>query len=401
MSLAYLINCYPQFSQSFIRREILALEAAGTPVQRFSIRSGAHNIVDPADKQELAKTRIVLDQGAAGLVVALLFTGLTNPLGLWRGLKLALKTGQRSDRGLIYNLIYLVEACVLLRWFRQSGVRHVHAHFGTNSTDVVMLCHAMGGPTFSFTVHGPEEFDRVIGISLAEKIKRSAFVVAISHFGKSQLSRWCEFADWDKLKIVHCGVDDAYLERTPQPVPSAPNLVCVGRLSEQKGQMALLEAAHRLAQLGVPFQLTLVGDGPLRSPLEAKIKAYQLQDQVKITGVATASQVQEYLNNARAFVLPSFGEGLPVAIMEALAMGRPVVTTYIAGIPELVQPGVNGWLVPAGSVEDLTDALKEAIALSPAELDQMGLSGVAAVRAQHCIHTEAAKLAALFAQHAP
>jgi glycosyltransferase involved in cell wall biosynthesis len=398
MSLAYLVNQHPKCSQSFIRREILAVEAQGIPVKRFSVRSGEDLIVDPADQAELEKTRVILDVGILGLAAAFGRTALQHPLRLLKALKFTYQVGAKADRGLAVHFIYLAEACVLKGWLQREGVRHLHAHFGTNSTMVAMLCRVLGGPTYSFTVHGPEEFDRVAGIGLKQKIKHAAFVVGISSFGRSQLYRWCDHSEWPKIQIVHCGVDDAYLTQPIDPIPAAPNLVCVGRLCEQKGQLLLVEAIRRLVAAGTPCHLTLVGDGELREPIEALIHQHQLQHHIKITGYATGDAVQKHILNSRAFVLPSFGEGLPVAIMEALALGRPVVTTYIAGIPELVKPGVNGWLVPAGAVDDLVVALRQVLNASVEQLEQMGQNGAEAVAREHNIHTEVKKLRALFQQ---
>lgn len=396
MSLAYLVNQHPKCSQSFIRREILAIEAQGLAIQRFSVRSGEDLIVDPADQAELEKTRVILGVGALGLANAVGKTFLRTPLTFLKALKFTYRVGAKADRGLLVHFIYLAEACVLKGWLKRDGIRHVHVHFGTNSTMVAMLCRVLGGPTYSFTVHGPEEFDRVTGIGLKEKIKHAAFVVGISSFGRSQLYRWSDYHEWPKLHIVHCGVDDAYLSQPIGTIPAAPNLVCVGRLCEQKGQLLLVEAVRRLVQAGTPCHLTLVGDGELRGPIEELIQRHQLQQHIKITGYATGDEVQKYILNSRAFVLPSFGEGLPVAIMEALALGRPVVTTYIAGIPELVKPGENGWLVPAGSAAALVNALRQVLGASVEQLERMGQSGAEAVVQQHNIHTEARKLKQLF-----
>ncbi|MBE9029767.1 glycosyltransferase [filamentous cyanobacterium LEGE 11480] len=396
MSLAYLVNQHPKCSQSFIRREILAVEAQGIPVKRFSVRSGEDLIVDPADQAELEKTRVILGVGALGLAQAVLKTLIRNPIKFLKALRFTYQVGAKSDRGLPVHFIYLAEACVLKGWLQREGVRHIHVHFGTNSTMVAMLCRALGGPTYSFTVHGPEEFDRVTGIGLKAKIKHAAFVVGISSFGRSQLYRWCNHSEWDKLHIVHCGVDDAYLTQPVGTIPEAPNLVCVGRLCEQKGQLLLVEAIRRLVAEGVPCHLTLVGDGEHRGPIETLIQQHQLQNHIKITGYATGDQVQKYILNSRAFVLPSFGEGLPVAIMEALALGRPVVTSYIAGIPELIKPGQNGWLVPAGDVDTLVGALRQVLSTGIDQLEQMGQRGAEAVAQEHNVHTEAQKLKRLF-----
>jgi colanic acid/amylovoran biosynthesis glycosyltransferase len=398
MTLAYLVNQHPKCSQSFIRREILALEALGFDIQRFSIRSGESLIVDPADQIELEKTRVVLSVGALGLVKAFTKIIIKHPIRFFQALKFMYQVGVRSDRGLPVHFIYLAEACVLKDWFYQADIQHVHVHFGTNSTMVAMLCRELGGPSYSFTVHGPEEFDRVSGLALKEKIQRAVFVVGISSFGRSQLYRWCEHDAWDKVQIVHCGVDGQYLHRPIMPIPAAPNLVCVGRLCEQKGQLLLVEAVRRLVAEGVDCRLTLVGDGEMRGAIEQLIQQHHLANHIVLTGNATGDEVQKHILNARAFVLPSFGEGLPVAIMEALALGRPVVSTYIAGIPELVKPGENGWLVPAGAIDDLVAALRQVLSASVEQLEAMGQAGAEAVAREHDITIEAQKLAKLFSR---
>jgi glycosyltransferase involved in cell wall biosynthesis len=348
------------------------------------------------DKRELEKTQVVLGIGKIGLLFALLRVAITRPARFLSAFWLMLQVGWHSERGVLRHFAYLAEACVLLRWFSDFGIAHVHAHFGTNSTTVAMLCRALGGPPYSFTVHGPEEFDKAEAIALTEKIKRSAFVVGVSSFGKSQLYRWCEHEQWSKIQVVHCGVDELFLTQAHIPVPDEPRLVCVGRLSEQKGHLLLLEAASRLAAEGLPFKLVFVGDGPLRPQIETLIARHGLQDHIEITGWASNNQVQQHILASRAMVLPSFAEGLPVVVMEALALGRPVISTYVAGIPELVEPGTCGWLVPPGSVESLTGAMRAALQWPVEKLEQMGRVGAERVAQQHDAAIEASKLAALF-----
>ncbi|PSN11952.1 colanic acid biosynthesis glycosyltransferase WcaL [filamentous cyanobacterium CCT1] len=399
-NVAYLVNQYPKVSHSFIRREITALEAQGLAIARFSIRSCADELVDPDDIQELEKTQIVLDRPRSELLLTIARVVLQRPMAFVAALGLAFQCGLKDESGPLYHLAYLAEACVLLAWFKAANIDHVHAHFGTNSTTVAMLCHALGGPPYSFTVHGPEEFDKVRAISLAEKIRRAAFVVAISSFGKSQLYRWTALADWPKIHVVHCGLDQNFLARTFTPIPEQRHLVCVGRLSGQKGHLLLLEAVKQLVDAGYRFTVTLVGDGEMRSQVEALIASYSLQDCVSITGWASSQVVKDQLLKAQAMVLPSFAEGLPVVIMEALALGRPVITTAIAGIPELVETGVNGWLVVPGSVESLVEAMRAALDTPSAELEAMGKAGMTKVAQQHNIELEAAHLAQLFVEKA-
>ncbi|MBW4693011.1 MAG: glycosyltransferase [Lyngbya sp. HA4199-MV5] len=395
-TIAYLINQYPKVSHSFIRREIAALEAHGLQIRRFAIRACHAELVDPADQDEVSRTQTVLGNGALGLLVGLFRVVSKQPVRFLQTLRLALKLSQGAERSVLHHLAYFAEACVLLDWFAQAEVAHVHAHFGTNSTTVALLCNALGGPPYSFTVHGPEEFDKVKAISLPEKVARAAFVIAVSNFGRSQLYRWCPLLDWSKIHIVHCGVDSEFLTSALVPVPIEPHLVCVGRLCPEKGQLLLLDAASRLVEQDLPFKLTFVGDGPLRNELEALINRLKLQNHVEITGWAGGDRVRQTILAARCLVLPSFAEGLPVVIMEALALGRPVISTYVAGIPELVESEVCGWLVPPGSVEDLVVAMRKALQAPVEKLEQMGHIGAERVASNHNSSIESSKLAALF-----
>ena len=396
MRIAYFINQYPKVSHSFIRREILALERNGFEVQRIALRGWDDGLVDEEDLRERERTRYVLQDGLKGLVVPVLQALLNRPSRFFAALVLALRMGRRADRAWPYHLVYLAEACRLLPWLRGFGASHVHAHFGTNSAEVVMLAQALGGPAYSFTVHGPEEFDKPQFIHLGEKVRRAAFVVAISSYGRSQLFRWVDHAHWPKVQVVHCGLERAFHDVPPVAMPAAPRLVCVGRLCEQKGQLLLMQAANLLAEQGQAFEIVLAGDGEMRAEIEALIERYGLQGRVRITGWISSEQVRAEILAARALVLPSFAEGLPVVIMEAMALRRPVLTTYVAGIPELVRQGENGWLFPAGAVEELTAALADCLAQPPEVLQRMGEAAYSRVLERHAIDTEAAKLAELF-----
>lgn len=396
MSIAYLINQYPKVSHSFIRREIQALEALGLTIHRFAIRSCEAELVDPLDVEELQKTKIVLDQGLVPLIFALVRWGFKRPRRTWQALKLAVQIGLKSEAGLFKHIAYLCEACSLLDDFQTRQVTHVHSHFGTNSTTVAMLCHQLGGPSYSFTVHGPEEFDKPQAIALPEKIKRAAYVFAISSFTRSQLFRWCDHIHWDKINVIRCGLDGRFLQSQPLPVPESPQLVCVGRLCEQKGTLLLVTAAKLLKDQGYQFKLVLVGDGEMRPEVEQLIDQFGLQSMITITGWASSDTVLQHIQAARTLVLPSFAEGLPVVLMEALSLHRPVISTYVAGIPELVVPGNSGWLVPAGSIEPLVDAMAEALTAAPATLQILGQQGAERVKANHDSATIARQILPLF-----
>jgi len=398
LRVAYFVNQYPKVSHTFIRREIAALERLGVVVERFALRGWDAEVVDPEDVAEIGRTRFLLQGRPIRLVLEAVLSFLRRPSLGFKALRLALAMSRHADRPWPLHLIYLLEAHRLVAWLRSSKVVHVHAHFGTNSAEVVMLANALGGPSFSFTTHGPEEFDKPQFLGLAHKTARAAFVVAISSFGRSQLWRWMPAEDWHKVKVIHCGLEAQFFASAAElSVEPAQRLVCVGRLCEQKGQLLLVQAAAVLAAAGVDFELVLAGDGEMRVELERAIKVAGLQQRVRITGWIGSEQVRQELMASRALVLPSFAEGLPVVIMEAMAIGRPVISTYIAGIPELVRPGVDGWLVPAGDPEALANAMLDCLSATPERLAEMGRSAHARVVERHHIDTEAVKLKSQFA----
>ena len=395
MRIAYLINQYPKVSHSFIRREILALERQGFDITRISIRGWDEDLVDEADVAERRKTRYVLQSGWLAIGLAVLINAISRPILFAHALSLAVRMGWRAERPLPYHLVYLAEACLISRWLVDTGVSQVHAHFGTNSAEVAMLVQTLGGPPFSFTAHGPEEFDKAALIGLGEKIRRATFVVAVSSFGRSQLFRHVEHCQWEKIHVVHCGLEPAFFEGDPS-YPSTRNLICVGRFTEQKGQLFLIDAARHLDAAGVDFTLTLVSDGELRGEIEALIERYGLGSRIEITGWISSEEVRQRLLDARALVLPSFAEGLPVVIMEAMALRRPVISTFVAGIPELVHDQIHGWLVPAGDVDALVRAMRQCLESQASRLQAMG--DAARVRAfqLHNVETEGTKLVHLF-----
>lgn len=405
--IAYFVNCYPAVSHSFIRREIHALEKSGFEVERIALRGWEGELVDEVDFHERAITRYVLQQSPWQLASAVFRCLIASPTSFMASLWLALRMGWRGARPLPYHLGYFVEACSLQLWLDERQVRHVHAHFGTNSTEIVMLANALGGVPYSFTVHGPEEFDSPGPLGLGEKIRRSAFVVAITSYARAQLSRWVEHEHWSKIKVVHCGLEAEFFETASAEsgssddrnvaYPTEPTFVCIGRLNEQKGQLLLLEAARVLKERGKVFELTLVGGGELRDELNATIGRYGLEDQVYLTGAISTARMRAEILRARALVLPSFAEGLPMVIMEAMAMRRPVLTTYVAGIPELVRPGENGWLIPAGSVTALVEAMEEVLDARPEDLQRMGEKAWARARERHLVDNQARELGQLIA----
>jgi glycosyltransferase involved in cell wall biosynthesis len=395
MTIAYLVSHYPKVSHTFIRREILALEQLGLPIIRLAVRGWADDAPDPQDQAEMVKTRYLLQKGMPALVWASALALISSPSRWFSAFLLALRMSRRADRPWPVHLIYLAEACLALRWLREAEATHLHAHFGTNAAEVAMLVNKLGGPPYSFTVHGSEEFDKPEFLHLREKLKRASFVIAVTSYCRSQLYRWMEPPQWSKVKLVRCGLERAFYETTVAP-PAGHRLVCVGRLSDPKGHLLLIEAAGLVAARGIDFELVMAGDGEQRPLIEARVAELGLKKNVRITGWITSAQVRDEIIGARALVLASFAEGLPIVLIEAMALKRPVVTTWITGIPELVRHGEHGWLFAPGDVQACADAMSACLTCPLEVLTRMGESAKIAALELHDIEKEAGKLAALF-----
>jgi colanic acid/amylovoran biosynthesis glycosyltransferase len=395
--IAYLTTEYPHVSHTFIRREITGLEALGYDVARVALRCGS--VVDPLDREERDKTLHLLEQPKLALLGQVLE-------GIWlagprlvAAAVMAWRLSRRSDRGLLRHAAYLFEALALRAYCKRRRLVHVHVHFGTNPAAVAMLTRLLGGPSFSITFHGPDEFDAPIALSLGTKIRQALFVVANSFFCASQLRRWVDHTHWEKIHVVRCAIGDEWFDGAEQ-VPDAPAfLLTVGRLSHQKGHLFLLEAYAEAVAAGLRSSLVIIGDGELRAAVEARIQALNLDGRVEVTGWLDAGAIRQRLARSRVFVLASFAEGLPVVLMEAMASGRPIVTTPLAGIPELVRDGEHGWLVATGDRASLAAALLRAGEAPVDRLRAMGAAGQQAVRRNHSLRDEAVKLRALLEKY--
>ena len=400
-TVAYLVNLYPKISHSFIRREIRALESQGVAVRRYAIRRTSEPLVDEDDREELAKTTVLLALDPSELLQGFLRVARRQPVRLLHTLRLAARTGAGSDRGLARHLIYVVEACSLLDHLQRDPVDHLHAHFGTNATAVAMYCEALGGPGYSFTAHGTESFEQPQRVRLGLKARRARFVVAVCEYGRRELIAASPGIDESKVRVVRCGLSETFLDGVAPGTVAGNQLVVVGRLSPEKGHRILLEAVDQLAKEGLTFRIVLVGDGELRPEIEQQIESSNLGDRVHLAGWQDHAGVQRILAESRALVMASFGEGLPVVIMEAMAMGRPVVSTDVGGVSELVIHGETGWLAPPGDAEKLAAVMKLALGTSDAELTSLGQRGRERVLEMHDVRREASKLKQLFERHKP
>ena len=390
--IAYLTGEYPKASHTFILREAEALRDHGLEVVTCSIRQvGRDQLIGPEEEEAERTTFYVLSaaKNPGRLLKAHAGWLMRAPARWFQALKLAWRTRPEGTKAALYQLFYFLEAGVLASELRTREVRHLHNHFANSSCSVAMLTSVIGDIPYSFTMHGPAIFFEATKWALDEKIARAQFVSCISHFCRSQGMLFSNPTDWHKLRIVHCGVDpDRYARKD---IPPGKRLVFVGRLAAVKGVPVVLEALAKVRETHPDASLTLVGDGSERPQIEARIAELGLDDAVHLTGYLSQSGVAEELAGSDIFVLPSFAEGVPVVLMEAMATGLPVVATRIAGIPELVEHGVNGHVVAPGDAEALAGALSELLD-DPEARAAMGAHGRAKVAAEFTISTEAAWL---------
>lgn len=397
-TIAYLTGEYPRATDTFIQREVAALRELGFRIETFSIRrTGAEHIVGPEQKAEQDRTFHVLQATANPLrSLRAQAWAIRRPGRYLSALTLAWKTAPKGLRGRAYNLIYFAEAVTLAHEMQARGIVHLHNHIAKSSCTVAMLASEVSGIPFSFTLHGPDIFFEPHYWRLDAKIERASFVACISDFCRSQAMLFSDRAQWDKLHVIHCGIDPSRYDGTPGG--DGP-ILFVGRLASVKGIPVLLDAMARVRKSRPEARLVLIGDGPERPGIEAAVRANpELAPAVTFAGYQSQDEVARHLASASMLVLPSFAEGVPVVLMEAMAAGKPVIATQVGGVAELVQDGVSGKLVPAGDDRALDAAITGLLA-DPKGRARMGEAGRETVRTDFNAMDEAARLGILFVSY--
>jgi colanic acid/amylovoran biosynthesis glycosyltransferase len=400
MRIAYLTGQYPRATDTFVQREVAALRELGVEIQTFAIRRPHDKeTVGPEQAAERARTLYLLPCNPLALLAAHLRLAIAAPRRYFRALRLALRTAPPGPKALAYQLFYFAEAALLARHLNRLGIPHLHNHFANSSCSVAMIAAEMGGFTYSFTMHGPAIFFEPKYWRIDEKIRRALFVSCISHFCRSQGMIFAPLEAWDRMHVVHCGVDPSFY------VPAAPagegtRLLYVGRIAAVKGLPTLLRALADLRARRPGARLAVVGDGPDRARLEAMARDLGLADAVEFLGYRSQAQVRDHLRDADVFVMSSFAEGVPVVLMEAMATGIPVVATRVAGVGELVEEAVSGYTVPPGDPAALADRI-EALLADGALRARFGAAGRARVVDQFDVRKEAAKLHRILASTIP
>ncbi|MEO9651790.1 MAG: glycosyltransferase family 4 protein [Roseobacter sp.] len=396
--IAYLTGVYPLVSLTFIQREVAALRALGVEVETVSCRYVSPDQFNGKPEQDAARNTHCLLRAArnpAALLRAQV-AALRHPRRYATAFLRALQLRKPGLKSLLTHLAYFVEATMMAQFVRTKGIEHIHCHFATNGPAVAMMTRDLTEVPYSFTLHGPSDLYDPEGMKLGDKAAQARFVSTISHYARSQLMLFSDPKHWNRLRIIHCGVNpELYAGEKPVRDDQEIRLIFVGRLAPVKGIRVLFEALETLFEQNPQLRLTLVGDGPDRARLEQA--AARLGDRIHFTGYLTQAQVAETLAQHDICVLPSFAEGVPVILMEAMASSLPVIATQVAGVGELVQHGESGFIVPPGDVAALRTHIKT-LADDPAQRARMGKIGREKVNADFVISDEAARLARLFSE---
>jgi colanic acid/amylovoran biosynthesis glycosyltransferase len=401
MRIGYLASHYPAVSHRFLLREVQALRRCGVEVETFSIhRTPPSEALAQSDRDEARNTHAVLPPRWLSLLSSHAAAFVRAPGRYLSALRFAVQRANPGLRGRLWGLFYFVEAMSIWAAARRRKVHHLHVAFADGASDVALLVTRFGGELWSWSiaVHGPVEFYDVEFNHLAEKLAAARFAVAISDFGRSQLMTFSPEGRWKDIHVVHCGIDPA--ESAPQherPARAEPEILCVGRLVHRKGQSLLIEACAALLQRGIAVRLTLVGDGPKRAELETLAEALGVRERVTFAGSVGHDDILPRFRAADVFCLPSFSEGVPVVLMEAMAQSVPVVTTQVMGIPELVQDEHSGLLVAPGRVDLLTEALARLVQDRTLS-ERLGAAGRAKVLAEFDVNGSARRLSAVLVE---
>jgi len=395
--IAYLVSRYPATNHTFILREIVALRALGFDIQVIAIRGAERpdEAMTNVERAERDRTFAVLPFGTHFLS-AHFATAFRDPAAYMKGLFLALKLGGYNLRSSLFHVIYFSEAVVAGRAARQAGFRHLHSHF---SSTVGLIASRIFGLQFSITLHGPDEFRDAAGFGMREKVANSAFISTISQYARSQIMLASDPEDWPKIEICRLGVDTGVFRPGPERAePAVFRVICVGRLAPVKAQRILIQACARLVSSGWQLQLHLVGSGPDYASLQQFVESCGMRENIVFEGPRNQDEVIALYRNADVFALASFGEGVPVVLMEAMAMEIPCVATWVNGIPELIRDREEGLLVAPSDVEGLSRAI-EWLLENPDLRRRLGQAGRRRILRDYDLQKNSAVLAEAFREH--
>lgn len=396
--IAYLLSRYPAISHTFFLKEVLGLKQLGFSIGTCSINppDRSPDRLTAAEAEEAGQTYYIKG-GHWRNISTLLSVLLRHPGVCLRGLRVTLSLATSDVYRCLYLCLYLLEALLLGAWMKRRKLDHLHIHFGSAVATVGFLASHAWGFSYSLTIHGPDEFYDVEHYRLAEKFRDARFIFCISNFCRSQVMKYCPPNQWENLHVLRLGVDPEHFRSQSRTPDLIVQIICVGRLTPAKGHNVLLQSLVTLLQRGHKIHLTLIGDGSERTQLEDFVHRHQLAAFVTFLGALNHDETHARLAQCDIFALPSFAEGIPVALMEAMAMEIPCVSTVIAGIPELIHNEVDGLLVSASSSEELAAAL-ERLVVSPDLRRQLGSAARTKVISCYNLNENISRLANAFEQ---
>jgi colanic acid/amylovoran biosynthesis glycosyltransferase len=399
--IAYLVSQYPALNHSYILREIRELRRSGWDVHVASISADARQVAQltEQEREERSRTWYVKSQGVTGALRAHFVALTTQSRAYFRGLRYALVLDGFNPAKTIRNLFYFTEALLVGQWMQKCALRHVHIHFAST---VGLLLAKPFPVSISITIHGPAEFEQPAGFHLREKIEAAEFVCAISDYGRAQLMKSCDSGQAEKLETVRLGIDpEQFVGRAQPPLErSVFEVISVGRLAPEKAQRVLIDALAQLVGEGRGVRLRIVGEGPERGALEQHIADTKMSEVVRLEGALNQDQLKTLYRESDAFALASFAEGVPVVLMEAMAMEIPCVATRIAGIPELIQDGVDGLLATPGNTGEMATALAKLMGDRELRV-QIGRAGRQKIIEKYNLSKNTALLAEVFERRVP
>jgi O-antigen/teichoic acid export membrane protein/glycosyltransferase involved in cell wall biosynthesis len=398
LHVAYLLSRFPKLSETFVVDEIRALERAGAHVSIYSLLPGRTAQAE-SDASDLAAKVVTAGPASLRWLAAQVYWLAHSPAALTGVWVRALRTHSGSLRELVRAFVAVAHGAWFARSMQRNGIETIHAHWATHTALAAWTVHRLTGLPYSFTTHADDIFVR--RPMLEEKVRDARWVVTISDFNRRYLCEQLGSEAERKLRVVRCGVRTGEFVPLPQSVAEPFTVACVARLEPKKGHIHLLDACAELARRDVAFRCVIAGDGRERAALEQRVRDLALEGRVELLGSVSRSRVRRLLAECHAVALPCVvaeggrADGIPVCLMEALAVGRPVVTTPVSGIPELVEHEKTGLLVAPADPIALADALVR-LHTDPALCAQLTAEGRKRVTQEYDVDRNAAQLLSLF-----
>jgi glycosyltransferase involved in cell wall biosynthesis len=361
MRIAYVTTVFPRLSETFVVQEVQALRRRGARIELFSVKRPSRGDVTEETRELERQTTYLWPPRLWTWLKAHGYFLRVHPGRYAKTLAFQVRHTPRTVRGLKRNLLHFFEGVLVAYACQSRHVGHIHAHFAHGPASLALVVHWLLGIPFSFTAHAVDLFKDPL--MLEEKVRAASFVAAISNYNRDFLRHCCARSEWRKIQVIPCGVDARRFRPSRRSANGVIQILAVGRLVPKKGFAVLLAALAKVKDAGLPFRCIIVGDGPERQDLVRQTRQLDLVDRVRFAGALPHAQVRRSYASADIVVLPCVvsadqdRDGIPVTLMEAMASGVACISTSVSGIPELIDHGVDGWLVDPENPKALAEAI--------------------------------------------